>query len=315
MASISQANAQNGTPIDPKDLPEPTRDMERVKQDLAKSGYALLRDALTADQVKRTRDRLEEQAEMEGKTGVANIGDGRFLGRQWSVSADGTEPWQGIRSILNKGKIFHELVEHPAILEATEYLLGPGFILYNASAIVMRGGSSRQQVHGDQIMFTFPTPVPLIANTFYMVTDFDEARGATYFVPGSHRWNQVLEFEAVLDDSGKTVDMREVGEFDCVTPEAPAGTALLFDARTLHGGGENVSGETRLAVSLAYCLPTLRQIDNFCMSISDEVYADMSERLKLLCGFGFAYLGRIDPALGRSNIGSVQFPWIGELHR
>jgi ectoine hydroxylase-related dioxygenase (phytanoyl-CoA dioxygenase family) len=302
-------------PIDENKLPRPTRDVEQVKRDIAESGYALLADALSPDQVKEVRDRLEEQAEMEGKLGHAIIGDGRFLGRQYNVHATGEEPWQGLRSLLNKGRIFQDLVAHKDVLDVMEHILGPGFLLYNLSAIIMRRGSLAQQTHSDQIMFPFTTPIPLIANAFFMITDFDEQRGGTRFVPGSHLWDYKLSYSVITNDNGEVVDMEEDAKFEWVSPEAPAGTALLFDARTIHGGGANVSGETRTAVSMAFCLRTIRQLDQFCMSVNDDVYETLSDQLKLLLGFGFGDIGRIDPALGRANLGAVQFPKLGELHR
>ncbi|MFE3170590.1 phytanoyl-CoA dioxygenase family protein [Amycolatopsis sp. NPDC059090] len=305
---------ENDHRVESARLPEPTRDLDRVKSDLAEHGYALLRDALSRNQVLRVKDRLKEQAEMEGELGYAIIGDGRFLSRKYNVHAKGDEPWQGIRSLLNKGAVFQELVGHDGVLEVMEHLLGSGFILYTLSAIIMRQGSQAQQMHSDQIMFPFTTPIPLIANAFFMISDFDEGRGGTRFVPGSHLWDYQMTYQVVKNEQG-AADMVEDRTFEWVSPEAPAGTALLFDARTIHAGGANISGQERVAVSMAFCLRTIRQLDQFCMSINDDAYAAMSEKIKMLVGFGFGDIGRIDPALGRANIGEVQFPRIGELRR
>jgi ectoine hydroxylase-related dioxygenase (phytanoyl-CoA dioxygenase family) len=301
--------------VDRSRLPELTRDHDQMKRDLAEFGYCLVRDAITQDQVKQARERLLEQAEMECRLGVAFIGDGQHHHRQFVSEADGTEPWQAVRSLLDKGQIFRELVVHKETLGLIEHLLGREYILFVMNGIIMRQGCKMQATHTDQMMFPFPTPVPLMANVFFMISDFDEARGGTRLVPGSHLWDHIPVFTPVFDENGRMVEIKRDEDVDWVSPDLPAGSAFVFDGRLWHGGGANTSGEQRLAVSSAYCLPSVRPQDQHCMSISDEVLAEMTDQVKLLCGFGGGTFGRIDPALGRGNIGPIVWPYIGELHR
>ena len=297
-------------------LPVPTTDPEQQKRDLDTWGYCLVQDALTAGQVSRLADRLTEQAAVEGERGVATTGDGRGLTKQWSAHADESTPHTLVRSLLNKGEVFRELALNEKVVPLMKHMLGEDLLLSSTNGLVMRLGSRRQICHTDQSYITFPTPVPAVANVLYMITDFDEARGGTRIIPGSHTWSDSPEYVPVLDDDGNFVDIADQN-YETIAAEGPAGTALVFEGRLWHYGGENVSGELRLAISTYYCRPFVRQQDNLTMSLNEDTYTQMSDELKALCGFSLnspGQLGRMDPALGRTNL-ELELPYIGELHR
>lgn len=297
-------------------LPKPSRDADRLKRDLDEFGYCLLADALPVEQIREATDRIVEQAELEGERDEAMVGDGRSVQRQFAAHADANTPHQIVRSLLNKGKLFRDLVVRPDVLSLMEHMLSDFYILSSTNAIVMRGGSRQQVMHTDQMFVGFPTPVPVTANVLYMVSDFDEARGGTRLVPGSHKWTDFPSFKPVLDDDGNVVDV-EQENVQSVAAEGPAGTALVFDGRLWHCGGENVSGDVRLAISTYYNRWFVRQQDLLAMNVANDIYDEMSDELKKLCGFSLmmpGQLGRIEPALGRSNL-EVKLPHTGELHR
>ena len=53
------------------DLPQPTTVLDQLKSDLDSHGYALIEDAMSADQVETLLGRLKEQAEAERQLRVA----------------------------------------------------------------------------------------------------------------------------------------------------------------------------------------------------------------------------------------------------
>ncbi len=53
------------------DLPQPTKDIARLRADILQWGYGLVEDALSQEQVARVRDRVLEQAEGERLAGIA----------------------------------------------------------------------------------------------------------------------------------------------------------------------------------------------------------------------------------------------------
>jgi ectoine hydroxylase-related dioxygenase (phytanoyl-CoA dioxygenase family) len=295
-------------------LPSATTDVEQLCRDLDEFGYGLLSDALTPDQVTRARDRVIEQAECESRAGIAYGGDGRT--KTVPIGPiDETTPRQAVRALVNKGSIFWELIQQPAVLSVVEHAIGPEYILTSTNAIMLRGGAKPQALHSDlNAWLPFPVAKCLFVNVMYMITDFDAARGATHVVPGTHT-GPAPDYTYVTDEAGNIVDVDLPGVVSVVA-EGPAGTAIIFDARVWHGGGANTSGELRIGLQLAYTYPTLRQQDAMTNGINDDVYAAMTDEQRRLCGFATfrGGIGRMDPGTGRVNV-DIQFPQVGELHR
>lgn len=65
--------AVNADKLYPQDLPKPTEDIEQIKRDLQKWGYAMVKNALSADQVEILKAAVEEQAAGERLAGVAHM--------------------------------------------------------------------------------------------------------------------------------------------------------------------------------------------------------------------------------------------------
>ena len=72
-------------------------------------------------------------------------------------------------------------------------------------------------------------------NTVWLLDDFSAANGGTRVVPGSHKSGLHTPPE------GFTVP-------HVVQPEAPAGSVLVFNGQTWHGGGANTSDGNRHAL-------------------------------------------------------------------
>ena len=53
-----------------------------------------------------------------------------------------------------------------------------------------------------------------------------------------------------------------------VATEAPAGTALVFDGRLLHGTGTNTTQDNRHGLFMYYCKGWMRQRENVSLSLS-----------------------------------------------
>jgi ectoine hydroxylase-related dioxygenase (phytanoyl-CoA dioxygenase family) len=124
----------------------------------------------------------------------------------------------------------------------------------------------------------FWTPTALVANIAWMLDDFTEDNGGTRLVPGSHL-------------------VRERGDYaleQTIAAEGPAGSALIFDGRLVHGTGANLTkDEERRAILSYYCRPFVRQQENFFLGLDPKIRA--SERAEFLRRSGFsiwAGLGR-----------------------
>ncbi|MFI4976789.1 MAG: phytanoyl-CoA dioxygenase family protein [Caulobacterales bacterium] len=246
-------------------LPSPTRDMVRAFEDLERFGYAVVEGALTSAQTAALRERVVQQARGEDARGEG-FHDGKTNQRIWMLP--------------NKGRIFRDLMLHPLVDEAMGRLLGPDFLLSSLTANIARPGGAPMFLHSDQGYVDFWTPKPLVANIAWMLDDFTEANGGTRLVPGSHLIHQ----------------RREYALADSVAAEGPAGGALVFDGRLMHGTGANLTeGEHRHAILSYHCRPFVRQQENFFLGLDPLIRR--TEREAVLHRMGFS----IWAGLGRTN--------------
>jgi len=236
-------------------LPQPTRDMERAFGDLDRFGYAIVEGALSRERVAALRSRVIEQARGEDAQGIG-FHDGKANQRIWMLP--------------NKGRIFRDLMLDPLVDAFMGPLLGKDFLLSSLTANIARPGGVPMYLHSDQGYVDFWTPKPLVANIAWMLDDFTEANGGTRLVPGSHL----------------NPERTDYGLSDTIAAEGPAGAALIFDGRMVHGTGSNTTeGEERHAVLSYHCRPFVRQQENYLLGFDPALRA--SERGAVLRRLGF----------------------------
>lgn len=267
-------------------LPEPTKDLDRAKADLAEFGYCLVADALDAVTVATLRARLIEVALEDVENGRGFIDGGGANQRVWQL--------------LNRGSDFVELPTHPLALEMMETLIGgqgaygvpgdglPQYLLSSLTANIAGPGGEAMVLHADQGYIPFPWPdFPLVANIGWMLDDFTAENGATRVVPGSHKFHALPGRDAAAQT---------------VPAEAPAGTALVFEGRLWHGTGQNTTaGEKRHGILSYYVKPWIRQQENQTVSVDRAVAEAASPTLRRLLGFDLWHsLGMVNglPPLG-----------------
>ena len=85
-------------------LPEATDDIEQAKSNLSEYGLCFLTGVLSESEVAMIGDKLERQAEAE-----------RQLGELAPIGSDA--PKQGISNLVNKGRVFLDLVEREEVDE------------------------------------------------------------------------------------------------------------------------------------------------------------------------------------------------------
>jgi ectoine hydroxylase-related dioxygenase (phytanoyl-CoA dioxygenase family) len=220
-------------------------------------------------------------------------------------------PNQRLGHLLNKGRVFRELLHHPDVAAEVAAILGRGAYLSSLTAMIMRKGGVAQVLHSDQQFMPFATPVAMVCNVVWMLVDFTRQNGATRLVPGSHRLPPpTIRFERDAAGERRLIQ----SDAEAVVAEAPAGSALIFDGRIWHGAGANQTDIPRPAIFSYYCQPYLRQQENLPLSLREEVYADLTEAERAMVGFESPNrgTGRIAPVLGRANTNWLDSD-VGEL--
>ena len=156
-------------------------------------------------------------------------------------------------------------------MSSIEHVIGREYILSETSAHLTRPGNPAMALHTDQWWMpppvmpgeaylpageitragarqgplkkaTQPIAAPMCVQTMLMVSDFTEANGATRLVPGSHM-------------TGCQPDQSVPHIVPSIAAEGPAGTIAMWEGRTWHSAGPNVSNEIRYGLPTLYAAP------------------------------------------------------------
>ena len=188
----------------PGSLPEPTRDLTLAKRHMDEFGYCLLEGALAPAEVDALRERLFEQREAEAERNI-----GRML----------PDRKQLVVFLLNKGKVFRDMILHQGLHAIVRHVLGEQYLLSSYHAhfahpgsktafhtdqfwmppptnagkqtlvkpgSVTRSGNRGHHVGGDDLIEPTTISPAVVCNAMWMLDDFTEENGATLVVPGSH---------------------------------------------------------------------------------------------------------------------------------
>jgi hypothetical protein len=291
-------------------LPEATTSVAQGLKNLREHGVTLHKDFLAPETLSALRDRLDEQAYMERKMGVAKLAGPRGLTELLpSVPGDTTEPvYQGVDGLVNKGRVFVDLFMNKTAHAYAEGIFAPWpWLLWAQNGIITRRGALEQFLHTDA--YQLPPPMSTIAsliNVFICISDFDLDMGPTGFVPGSH-------LGPYMQWDGDEWSPR-------VPAVAKAGTAIIWEGRTWHGQCEHRSDKTRYSVAMSYCLWAFRSGENYPASLHDSVYETLSADELRMLGFRTEMVGTMG-AFGPRRSGDRRAPvggssvYVPEMHR
>ena len=176
----------------------------------------------------------------------------------------------------NKSNSFFHLFSHPITLSLLDSVLKEGsynssepYYLYNISARNPLLGNPGQQLHTDS---NLPgVNYCIIANAIWALDDFTAKNGATRVVPGSHTWKHYPEDGQIHPDE--------------ILLTAPKGSLILFNGSLHHGGGPNLSGDSRWAVVLGYARWFIKPSFDYLSNTPVDIYNGMSDLDKSLLGF------------------------------
>jgi ectoine hydroxylase-related dioxygenase (phytanoyl-CoA dioxygenase family) len=248
------------------DLPKPTKDIDRLRDDLVRWGYCKVEGALSEEQVAAMRQRVLDQAEGESLAGIAQR----------------TPSGQNINSCINKGRCFELFIEQhpdaaqggPLVEQLVTESLGEGWICNSLIAAISLQGGVPQALHQDQGN-ALDSISPMMVNVLTAITDLDETTGGTLLIPGSH----TVLAEALRQG-------KPVGKLPpAINLDAKAGTMVIIDGRVLHGTGINHTDSPRIVMLNAMQKPWLRQQENWMLSVRPEVLERASPKLLHRMGY------------------------------
>lgn len=201
-------------------------DEQRV---LDRDGYLVLPGILTADQVAAMTTVLDALADEEGERAGTEV-----------HQEPGTVR---LSNLVNKWDGFDICFSHPRVLSGISQVLGGELKLSSLNYRSALPGSGLQALHCD-----WSGPVAAgdfhVCNSIWLLDDFSPANGATRVVPGSHKWEKTPQ---------QTMEDASAPHPDEVVLTAPAGTVVIFNSHTWHGGTLNRSPLPRRGLHSYFC--------------------------------------------------------------
>jgi len=234
-------------------------------------GYEVIEDAIGADAIARLRAELSPYLQ------------GRLLGRN---DFEGRRS-ERVYSLLAKTPSVAPLIEHPAVLDGVGRFLHPSFLLSAALVVNLHPGETPQGYHQDDALGAAPPPrAPQGVSTIWALDAFTEDNGATQVIPGSHRWERV-------PGPADRDELERLGRPLLLRP----GSVAIFPGTLYHRSGANRSQGKRLGLTIQYCQPWLRQLENMMLATPPELATRYSTRIQELVGYSLiagTFVGYVD---------------------
>lgn len=217
-------------------------------------GFTIVENVLTNDEVDQMKEALikaeETHVEETGHLGTASH----------------------VANLLIHDPIFFKCIDHPKVLPLVEATMGENIILGSLNSRIVRPGDGYQGLHSDvPIEHTHQIGAPIMINTVWPLSDYSKENGAKRVVPGSHRSGLQKPPE------GFEIPYE-------MQPEIKAGSVIIFNGQTWHGGGQNnTKDENRYAMFGHYRVEPwmLFQCDPH-HNFPEENFALLSDRQKKL---------------------------------
>ena len=141
-----------------------------------------------------------------------------------------------VANLINKGTVWEKVWAHPMVLAACKHIFNAEFKISSLNAREAHHHGGHQPLHADWKKARPDFPKVHLVNSIWAIDDLSRENGAPRIIPGTHLRPELPE--NVLDDV-------EGSHPDEVYLECPAGSVMIFNAHTWHGGTTNSVGTRR----------------------------------------------------------------------
>ncbi|MFN7922420.1 MAG: phytanoyl-CoA dioxygenase family protein [Bryobacteraceae bacterium] len=203
-------------------------DLDAFVQEVHGRGFAVVPNLLEAEFLNRMRGELMQAIRAESELPYNNARD-RAMVLLCSLY----------------GGTFLELFENEKLLACANALLGDGSTVYayTSSSMPPKGTNFSRRIHVDcpRVIPGYMTNLGVLM----AIDDFTEENGATFFLPYS---------QERTDAPSESFFYRNAYRFTC-----KAGSAIFFNARVWHCGGDNQTDQWRHGLSINIGRPWMKQ--------------------------------------------------------
>lgn len=182
----------------------------------------------------------------------------------------------------SRGFVDHVLLQ-PTLLGVADALLlphGADYWLNTGQIMAVGPGEPSQIPHRDE--GNWPEArrddIELTVSAMIALTDFTIENGATVVYPGSHR---------VAAETSRSTE--SVNLDDPAYAVMPAGSAMIYTGKVVHGAGHNRSDEWRHGLHVSFVVGWLRPEEASPLMVDRAVAAALPERARQLLGWSSYY--------------------------
>jgi hypothetical protein len=240
---------------------------DSIMEGIAEDGAVIVRDFVSQEFLKTLQEQLRSDIE------AADIGLPDVPPEIQELSGMKTKRFSRLPV---RAPVFAELIDHDFMHKWARHSLPFDYWLNTGQAMLVGPGENAQFLHRDILIWPFINELGLKApeamlSIVLAVTDFTEEVGATRVVIGSNHWE----------------DFRRKGDpAETVGAVMPAGSAVLYTGKTLHGAGANVTTDKwRFGVQMSFILGWLTPEEASPIGVPWEVAKTFSPRVQRMLGY------------------------------
>lgn len=204
--------------------------MDEHRRELAETGFTILPDYMGAELLETMRARVDQLLAEEGSAAGAEF-----------KTEEGA---RRLANLVDKGEVFRQAIGREEMLELVRSVVGDDCKL---SSLNMRSANPRstsvQPLHIDMGLLPDEKGYA-VCNCVWMLDDFTTENGALRVVPGSHNWHKKPQVEMTDPYANHPQEMLVTGK---------AGTVVVMNAHTWHGGTANATDKERRALHSFFC--------------------------------------------------------------
>ncbi|MEM7031631.1 MAG: phytanoyl-CoA dioxygenase family protein [Chloroflexota bacterium] len=202
---------------------------DEQRQALEKDGYFIVERYFSPEICAQIGAEFDRFQELEGELG----------GQEVHTEAGAPR----LSNVLNKSTVFDVCLEIEPLIAGAYHLLGPEIKIHGFNIRDASPGQGHQRLHSDGPKIAPNSQDYRVVNSLILVDPFEKDNGPTRVVPGTHHGGD--RPQDILDDP----EAPYPGELKVT---APAGSVVVMNAHTWHGGTKNVSGARRRVLHLSY---------------------------------------------------------------
>lgn len=175
-----------------------------------------------------------------------------------------------VHNCMVRGQNMAEILDNPVMNAYMDKAFSNTCIVYayQSSSLPPSQGNYGSRVHVDSPRFIpgFYTNMGAI----FPLNDFTEDNGATYYIPGSHKWEDLPTEDFFFANAKRAI--------------CKAGDMMLLNARLVHAAGFNATDKTRHSLTINFCRSYMRQRFDFPRLVPKEIIESLGENGQRLLG-------------------------------